>query len=163
MKFASLTDHPMSDLAEKIRRIPCDIGPLLDRSILLNFTNPVRCPQNLIFYVRPAKKTEMRALLHDYLRGDEKLMAEELADIVKDAWPRRIANFRFFRDKQDPERLVLVNDMGEKSASRPAEHFFTKSRLTLLKRVLGLGNFCWHGSDAMIAPFIAFNLANQSA
>jgi len=158
MKFASLDDQPMSDLAAKIRQIPYGTGPFLERSVLLDFTNPVRYPQNLIFFLRPAKKTEMANLLHDYLRGEEKLIAEGLAEIIKDAWPRRIANFRFLRDSEDSTRLFLMNDMGEKSASRPMDYFATKSRRTLLKRGLNLGNFLWHGSDVMIGPFVKFCL-----
>lgn len=162
MNLASLADHPLCDLAEKIRRIPYGVRPSLDPSIMHAFTKPVRSPQNLIFFLRPARKTEMRSLLHDYLRGDGKAVAEELANIVKDALPREIANFRFFRDEQDPERLFLMNDMGEKSDSRPSDYFVTDSRFTLRKRVLNLGNFSWRGSDAMIPPFIAFNCAHQN-
>jgi len=163
MNLASLADYPLCDLAEKIRRIPYGVRVSLDASILHAFTNPGRCPQNLIFFLRPATKTEMRSLLHDYLQEDEKLLVEELANIVKDALPRKIANFRFFRDEQDPERLFLMNDMGEKSDSRPSAYFVTSSRFTLRKRVLNLGNFSWCGSDAMIPPFIAFNCTHQNS
>jgi hypothetical protein len=156
MKFASLADCPMTNLAKTLRQSPYDCRPFLGQSLLLDISNPVCCPQNLIFFLRPAKETEMKDLLHDHLRGEEKMMAETLAKIVKDAWPRRVANFRFFRDKEDSTRLFLVNDMGEKSVSRPMAHFATKSRHTLLKRGLDLGNFNWHGSDAMIASFIKF-------
>lgn len=158
MKFASLLETPMSDFAAKARAIPRCLESLFGRSLYCNIVNPSSLPENLIFFLRYAKKTELYNLKENHHRDEHAEIIDSLVEIVKEAYPRLIANFRLVRDEGNFSKVYLRNEMGEKSETVNVNFLLPGSSRTLRVRCLNLGNFNWHGTDRMIKPFVDYCL-----
>ena len=163
MRFASLIDQPMDEFTVHATLVQDSLQRLFDRRLYCDLVNYKSHPRNLIFFLRPAKKIELNHLAFSSRYGEEveRSAINALGEIIQESFPRPIANFRFVRDGQNPSQVYMVNDHGQRSSSRNIDFFLPRSKTTLLIRCDNLGNYCWHGTTAMIKPFMEFCLSTS--
>lgn len=158
MRFAARTDSHMEKFVSHAHTLSDRLEYIFGRTLYCDIVNPVPRPENQIFFLRPAKKSELNHFKYSSVEEERAAALNELKNLAELALPRSIANFRIIPNKLNSAEAFLENLNGEKSDPRQLDYFLPKAHLTLVKRCLNLGNFCWSGSDAMIKPFYNFCL-----
>ena len=162
MRFASRTDSHMEKFVSHAYGLSDQLEYIFGRSLYCDIVNPTPHPENQMFFLRPAKRSELDRLDGHLVEGEQIVALNKLKILAKLALPKSIADFRIVPSGQNPSEAFLVNLRGEKSEPRQLDYFRPKARLTMVKRCLKLGNFCWSGSDSMIDPFYKFCLGVES-
>jgi hypothetical protein len=161
MRFASRTDSYMGKFVSHASILNDRLQYFFGRKLYCDIVNPTPHPENQIFFLRPAKQSELDRLDSRLVEGEQISALNELKILTKLALPKSIADFRIVPSKQNSSEAFLVNLRGERSEPRQLDYFRPKAHLTMVKRCLNLGNFCWSGSDAMIEPFHKFCLGSN--
>lgn len=155
----------MDDFMSHAAKIPNSLESLLGRNLYCDVVNYKSHPRNRIFFLRPARKVELQQLKYSarYAEDIEQNAIIALRELVKESFPRSIANFRFVRDVGSPDVVYMANDIGQRSDSRPIDFFLPRTRRTLFVRCYDQGNYVWHGTSAMIKPFMDFCLTDSQS